>query len=109
MSASLPALPSTPSDQFYESMEITNPPTMQVESVRREEFGADAFKTTKRICTHYLEKGISGIKHQKKMFSIIGTQRTRSHGRWNTRQFQIAVRENKRQARGAVRQAMQES
>ena len=42
MSSSLPTLSSVPSDQFYDIVEITNPPTMQVESVRREESESDA-------------------------------------------------------------------
>ena len=42
MSSSLSALLSILSGQFYDTMETTNPPTMQVESVRRREPGADA-------------------------------------------------------------------
>ena len=35
MNSSLPALPSIPSDQFYDIMETTNPLTLQVEAVRK--------------------------------------------------------------------------
>ena len=42
MSSSLPTLPSVPSDQLYDTMEITKPTTMQVESASREEPSADA-------------------------------------------------------------------
>ena len=41
MSSSLPSLP-IPSAHFHDIVGITDPPTMQVESVRSEELGADA-------------------------------------------------------------------
>ena len=43
MISSLPELPSIPSDQFYDTVEITNPTTMQVESASKGEPSADAF------------------------------------------------------------------
>ena len=64
MSNSLQALPSIPSYQFYETMEITNPPAMQVESASREEPNADVIVWTRRIRKHYPESGISRAKHQ---------------------------------------------
>ena len=35
MSSSLPVLPSVPSDQFYDTVEITNPTTVQVEEASK--------------------------------------------------------------------------
>ena len=60
MSTSPPALPSTLLDQFYDTMEITNPPTVQVESVRREP-GADALHGPEEYEHIMLRNGISGI------------------------------------------------
>ena len=42
MRSSLPALHSTPSDQFCDIKEISTPPSWQVESARRGESSADA-------------------------------------------------------------------
>ena len=64
MSSSLPALP-IPSDQFYDIVETTNQPTMQV-SVRKGEHGADALYGPGGVDNIVFENGIPGMKHQKK-------------------------------------------
>ena len=42
MCSSLPALLSKPSDQFYDTVEIPNPPTVQMKAARRKEHHEDA-------------------------------------------------------------------
>ena len=68
-SNSLPALPSVPSDHFYDTLEITNPTTMQVDL----QAGATPcrrriVRTRRRRTNHYLERGFSGILHQTLIF-----------------------------------------
>ena len=69
----------------------------------------------RRICKWNLLAGITGIEHQKQNFWRIDSEfedmekHTRYDIFYQNHQFQIAVRDCQRQARGAVNQAVQES
>ena len=67
MSSSLPALPSVPSDHFYDTMEITNPPAVQVKICVQE--GAPCRRTvwTRRKSKHCLNRtsGEVSIRNKK--------------------------------------------
>ena len=66
MSSSLPSLP-RPSDHFYDIVEVTNPPAMQVEPARSGEPSADALYGQEDMKTLF-QNVVSGIAHQRTNF-----------------------------------------
>ena len=67
MSSSLPALPSTTSNQCCDFMEITDPPTVQVESGGKREPNSDAPNGTRRNGHIIFRMASQGLRIRNKM------------------------------------------
>ena len=83
MTSSLfPALPSVTSDQFYDIVEITDPPTLQKEAVRRRALGADAWYGPGGYENIVLRIESQELSMRNRISEEINcTQRSWSHGR----------------------------
>ena len=111
MNSSFPALSSGLSDQFFDTVEMSNPLALQVESASRKEPNADAL---------YGPGGKENMILRMESQDIISVEMARSELEplerdaryalsYQDQPLKIAVREYERQARDAVSQAVRES
>ena len=115
MSSSRQALPSVPSDQFYDTLEITNLPAVHIESASRGEPNADALYGGYENIVLRMESQELSIRNrifEEMARSQLEAMERETHvDRYSFKisNSKIAVREYQRQARDAVNQAVRES